>query len=146
MVQARSSTFREVGSEYLVSTNARRGFNRLFLVLAFVWAICWVVLYPLQRQWEGQHEAFIQYGKDNRNCDQLLVESPGWPLTKDCYQRAVVSWQNKLEFYSFKNFWIYPVALWRLFLPLIVLPPLIVYSSAALGRWIWRGFKPQAPG
>jgi hypothetical protein len=48
----------------------------------------WAALYPLQRQWEGQHEALLQYGKDNKNCDQLAVERPGWALTKDCYQRG----------------------------------------------------------
>jgi hypothetical protein len=37
---------------------------------------------PLQRQWEGQHEAFLQYGKDNKNCDQLVVERPGWAFNE----------------------------------------------------------------
>jgi hypothetical protein len=50
--------------------------------------------------------------------------------------------KNALEFYSFKKFWAYPVVLWRLFVPLIVLPPLAVYGLAALGVWIWRGFNP----
>ena len=122
--------------------NAKRGFNRLFLVLTFGWAICWAVLYPLQRQWEGQHQALMQYRRDIKNCDQLVVERPGWDLTKNCYERAMTNWQNTLEFYSFKNFWIFPVVLWRLFVPLIVLPPLAVYGLAALGVWIWRGFNP----
>ena len=122
--------------------NAKRGFNRLFLVLTFGWAICWAVLYPLQRQWEGQHQALMQYRRDIKNCDQLVVERPGWDLTKNCYERAMTNWQNTLEFYSFKNFWTFPVVLWRLFVPLIVLPPLAVYGLAALSVWIWRGFNP----
>lgn len=126
--------------------NLKHGFNRLFLVLAFGWAIFWAVLYPLQRQWEGQHEAFLWYGKDNKNCDQLVVERPGWALTKDCYQRAMTSWQNSLELYSFKNFWIYPVGAWRFFLPVIVLPPLALYGLAALATRLWYGFKPRASG
>ena len=125
-----------------MSGSAKRGFNRLFLVLMFGWAICWAVLYPLQRQWEGQHEALMQYRRDIKNCDQLVVERPEWDLTKNCYERAMTNWQNTLEFYSFKNFWMFPVVLWRLFVPLIVLPPLAVYGLAALGMWIWRGFNP----
>jgi hypothetical protein len=124
--------------------NLKHGFNRLFLVLALGWAIFWAALYPLQRQWEGRHEAFLQYGKDNKNCDQLVVERPGWALTKDCYQQAMTDWQNALELYSFKNFWIYPIGAWRLFLPVIVLPPLAAYGLAALAVWIWRGLKARA--
>ena len=121
----------------------KRGFNRLFLVLAFGWVICWAVLYPLQRQWKGQHEALITWRKDVKNCDQLVVERPEWALTKNCYEQASIREKNTLEFYSFKNFWIYPVAAWGVFLPLIVLPPILVYGLAALGVWIWRGFKPR---
>jgi hypothetical protein len=127
-----------------VGANVKVGFNRLFLVLAFGWAICWAVLYPLQRQWEGQHEAFIKYRKDIKNCDQLVVERPEWALTKNCYVQAMTNWQNTLKFYSFKKFWIFPVMFWRLFVPLIVLPPILVYGLAALTVWIWRGFKPRA--
>lgn len=129
-----------------VSTNAKRGFNRLFLVLTFVWAICCAVLYPLQRQWEGQHKALIKHGEDIKNCDHLIVERPGWALTKNCYEDASSNLKNTLEFYSFKKFWIFPVVFWRLFVPLIVLPPLFVYSLTALAVWIWRGFKPRVSG
>ena len=124
--------------------NAKRGFNRLFLVLTFGWAICWAVLYPLQRQWEGQHEALMQYRRDIKNCDQLVVERPEWDLTKNCFERAMTNWQNALKFYSFKTFWMFPVVLWRLFVPLIVLPPPIVYGLVAVVVWIRRGFQARA--
>lgn len=124
-----------------MSGNAKRGFNRLFLVLTFGWAICWAVLYPLQRQWEGQRGAFVRYRIDIKTCDQLVVERPERALTKNCYERAMDNWQNTLEFYSFKNFWIFPVVLWPLYVPLIVLPPLAVYGLAALGAWLRRGFN-----
>jgi len=137
-------TFKKSGGKIeLKHENLKRGVNRLFLVLFFGWAICCAVLYPLQRQWEGQHEALIKYGKDIKNCDQLVVESPGWALTKDCYEDAFSNLKNTLEFYSFKNFWIFPVVFWRLFVPLIVLPPLALYGLAVLSVWIWRGFKPR---
>lgn len=127
-----------------MSGNAKRGFNRLFLVVAVGWAIFWAVVYPLDRQWEDQRETLAQWRKDVKNCDQLVVERPGWALTKNCYERAMTNRENALELYSFKNFWIYPVAVWRLFLPLIVLPPLVVYGLAAFVVWIWHGFKPRA--
>jgi hypothetical protein len=47
-------------------------------------------LYPLQHQWEGQHEALIKYGKGIKNCAQLVVERPGWALTKNCYEQASI--------------------------------------------------------
>lgn len=121
----------------------KSGFNRLFLVLTFGWAIFWAVLYPLGHQWEEQRGTLAQYRKDVKNCDQLVVESPGWALTKDCYEDAFSNLKNTLEFYSFKNFWIFPVVFWRLFVPLIVLPPLALYGLAVLSVWIWRGFKPR---
>jgi hypothetical protein len=127
-----------------VSANVRRGFNRLFLMLTLGWAISWAVLYPLGRQWEDQRETLSKYRKDVKNCDQLVVERPGWALTKNCYEHAVTSRENALELSSFKNFWIYPVAFRRLFVPLIILPPLAMYGLAVLSVWLWRGFKPPA--
>ena len=127
-----------------VSMNLKHGFNRLFLVLALGWAIFCAVFYPLQQQWEGQHQAFMQHDKDYKNCAQLLVERPEWPLTKNCYEQADIREKNRLDFYSFKNFWMLPVAIWYVFLPLIVLPPVVVYGLAVLGVWVWRGFRQRA--
>ena len=124
----------------------KRGFNRLFLVLTIAWVIFWAVLYPLHLQWEGQVNALTEYHKDNKNCDELFVERPGWDMTKDCWKVAQSNFKSTLEFYSFKHFWVYPVAFWPLFVPLIVLPPVAVYGSAVLSVWIWRGFKPRPSG
>jgi len=128
---------------HVSSLNPKHGFNRLFLVLAFGRTICCAVLYPLQRQWKGQREALILYHKDNKNCDQLAVERPEWALTNDCYHAAYDQWKIRSEFHSYKHFWILPVLFWRVFLPLIFLPPLAAYGLALLGLWTWRGFKPQ---
>ncbi len=127
-----------------MSFRLRRGFNRLFLVLATVWAIGLAVLLPLKLQWDGQQRALIQYREDNKTCDQLVVESPGWTMTKDCYQRATENLQGTLETYSFKNFWVYSVGLWRTLVPLIIMPPLIIYALTALSVWVWRGFNPAS--
>jgi hypothetical protein len=121
-----------------------KGYNRLFWALTLLWAVLWVVLYPLHNQWVGQKQALADYGKNNKNCDALVVERPEWDMTKDCYKRSTENFQNTLTFYSFKNFWVYPVVFWRLFLPLVVVPPVIVYALAALSVWVRKGFKPKA--
>jgi hypothetical protein len=121
-----------------------KGHNRLFLVLTLLWAVFWAVLYPLHRQWKGQEEALGEYQKMNKTCDALVVENPEWGMTKNCYQRSRENFQNTLRFYSFKNFWEYPVVFWKLFLPLIMVPPAIVYGLAALAVWVRNGFKPKA--
>jgi hypothetical protein len=126
------------------SENAKRGFSRLFLVLTLTWAAFWAVLYPLHRQWAGQQDAIAEHDKENKNCDALLVEHPEWDMTKNCYQRSSENLQNALRFYSFKNFWAYPVVFWRFFLPIIVVPPIIVYGLAALGVWVRNGIKAKA--
>jgi hypothetical protein len=131
-----------------VSANVKHGFNRLFLVLTLAWATFWAVLYPLYFQWEGQEKAFTEYDKENKNCDKLIVENPEWDMTKNCYQRSQENYKNKLRFYSFSHFWAYPAVYWKIFLPLVVVPPAVVYGLAALAVWVWNGFKPrtsQAP-
>jgi hypothetical protein len=124
--------------------NVKRGFNRLFLVLTLMWATLWAVLYPLERQWEGQQKALEERDKENKNCDVLITEQPEWSMTKNCYARSEENFQNALRFSSFGNFWMYPMALWELFLPLIVLPPGVVYGLVFLGIWIRNGFKPRS--
>jgi hypothetical protein len=121
----------------------KRGFNRLFLALTLLWAIFWAVLYPLHRQWEGQQKAFEEYSKMQKTCAQLVLELPEWDMTKNCYERSFENYQETLKFYSFKNFWIYPVAFWEIFLPIIVVPPIVIYGLAALVVWVRNGFKPR---
>jgi hypothetical protein len=126
-----------------VSANVKRGFNRLFLVLTLAWATFWAILYPLHLQWEGQQAALVEHDKENKNCDKLTVENPEWSMTKNCYQRSSENFQNTLDHYSFRNFWAYPVRFWELFLPLIVVPPVVVYGLAVLVVWVRNGFKPR---
>jgi hypothetical protein len=124
--------------------NVKRGFNRLFLVLTVVWATFWAVLYPLERQWEGQEKALEEHDKENKNCDALIREQPESSMTKNCYAWSDENFQNALKFSSFSNFWMYPVALWEFFVPVIVLPPTTVYVLVFLGVWIRNGFKPRS--
>jgi hypothetical protein len=132
-----------------VGQNVKRGLNRLFLVLTLAWATFWAILYPLYFQWEGQDKALTEYDKENKNCDKLIVENPAErDLIKNCYQRSQENFINTLRFYSFSHFWAYPAVNWRIFLPLVVVPPAVVYGLAALAVWVWNGFRSrtsQAP-
>ena len=119
----------------------KRGFNRLFLVVALSWAAFWGILYPLHYQLHGRQEAYAEYNKGNKNCDTLVQERPEWDMTKDCYQRVEENYRNTLELYSFSRFWMFPVALWRIFLPLIVVPPAVLYGLALVAVWVRNGFK-----
>ena len=101
----------------------------------------WAVVWPLQRQWDGQRETLIQYAKDIKFCDQLVIERPQWPLTKNCYEQAAIRERNALEFWSFRHTWVLPRGVWLLFLVLSAFPPLVTYGMALLGMWIWRGSR-----
>jgi hypothetical protein len=120
---------------------AMSGFNRLFLALTLLWALLCAVVYPLDVTWERQKEAMTAYNEGKKNCAVLVVERPDWSMSKDCYKRTDEIFQNTLKFYSFKNFWILPVALWQFFLPVIIVPPVVLYGLAALGVWVRNGFK-----
>lgn len=127
-----------------VAKNVKRGFTRLFVVLTLAWAIFWAVLYPLHVQWKGQEEATTEHEIENKNCAVLLVERPEWDLTKNCYKRSDENYGNTLRLHSLDKFWAYPLVFWKLFLPLILLPPAIVYGLVMLGVRIQDGFKPRA--
>jgi hypothetical protein len=110
--------------------------------LTLLWAIFWAILYPLHLQWEGQKQAVADHYKEDKNCDVLVVGNPEWNMTKNCYQRSSENFRNTLKFYSFSKFWVYPVLYWKLYLPMIVVPPVVVYGLTALVVWVRNGFKP----
>jgi hypothetical protein len=116
------------------------GFNRLVLALAFLWALFWVVVYPLKVQWDRHEEAFASHDEDYKNCGSLTLDHPDYDTVKNCFKLSDETLQNKLRLYSFRDFWVLPVALWRLFLPLIVVPPLALYGLASLAVWVRKGF------
>lgn len=65
-------------------------------------------------------------------------------MKKECYQVASENLKNALTFNSFKNFWILPLMLWRLAVPLTLLPPLFAYGLAAVALWVRNAFKAQS--
>jgi hypothetical protein len=123
-----------------VSTHARRGFNRLFLVLTFGWVICCALIYPLWLQFDGQMKALSEWRAAPKNCAGSASS------VAVCLDLAERNYKAAKESYSFKRFYQWDVALWWLLLPAIAVPPLAVYGLAVLAVWIWRGFKPRASG
>lgn len=127
--------------QLIVKSQTASGLNRLYLALTLLSAVFWTVVYPLHHQWMGQQEALDRYNRENKSC-ALIVERPDWD-TRDCYELSMESFQNQLRFYSFKHFWMFPILYWKLFLPLILVPPIIVCGLVVLGIWVRNGFKPR---
>ncbi len=123
-----------------------RGLNRLFLVLTVGWAIYCAIIFPIQRQWEGQQRVLDANRNEVKNCDELVKEAPAWDMTQDCYKRADENQHAMLDVYSLGHFWMLDVAFWKLLIPVIMLPPVIVYATALLGKWVWKGFNAPSKG
>ena len=63
---------------------------------------------------------------------------------QNCYDSADQTWKEIEEPFSPKYFWGADLETWRRLVPMIVVPPLLLYAFAAVIQWIWRGFKPRA--
>jgi hypothetical protein len=92
----------------------------------------------------GRETYGMVYRQSRQNCAQLKEYGPEWNITNNCYQRAEENYQNGLKVYSFKKFWAYSFVYWRVFLPIILVPPIALYIVAALVGWIIRGLKTDA--
>jgi hypothetical protein len=121
-----------------VQIDAKPGLNRLFWVLTFAWVLVSTVAYPLHLQLERQIEVDSLHQKEVVSCSQNYTD---FRESEACYNRAQQDWQNGLALASFKNFWIWDAAFWKLLVPAIISPPLAIYCFALLSRWIYRGFK-----
>lgn len=116
--------------------NLRRGFNRLYIVLACMWAIYCLVVYPVQQREKALHE----WAGDKQICYASQAASPDG--RSECLKLAEQTFQTKSEPWSIANF--YPGARWLLLLVVVVLP-LVAYGLcrgfAAVIVWVWRGFS-----
>ncbi|HEY5177164.1 MAG TPA: hypothetical protein VII95_16520 [Terriglobales bacterium] len=125
----------------MISGNLRKAFNRFFLVIAVLWAVYCTVVYPLQQR----TEAFHHYEEDQRGCYEGELGQPQSELD-ECLKLAEEGRQTRVDQWSVKNFYI---GAWPLILAAIVGLPLVVYGLvrglAAVGLWIWRGYKTPSP-
>jgi len=78
-----------------MSLNVKRGFNRLYLVLALLWAAYWFVWYPALQT----RQAWEQHRRDCITCGALPAGQP------DCFRDANQMLQTSLESWTFKNAW-----------------------------------------
>jgi hypothetical protein len=119
-----------------MALNLRRGFNRLYIVLACMWAVYCLVIYPMQQR----EKALQEWGEDKQVRYGRQHALPDG--TSECLKLAEQTFQTNTEPWSIVNF--YPGARWLLFLVVVVLP-IVAYGVcrgfAAVSVWVWHGFR-----
>ena len=83
--------------------HVRSGFNRLFVVLTFVWAVYCLLVYPIQRE----HQVDKVFKGEFQNC---LDESTGQEF-RDCINNAELKASTGMEMWSIPLM-VYAVGLW----------------------------------
>ena len=119
-----------------------RGFNRLIIVLTIVWALFCAIVVPVVFIHRITVKLEAEHIEANTDCTH------DYSLTGDelkrCYEMSDATWKEIEKPFSLKNFWLFDVQTWQRLVPMIFLPPLMIYVLATLVRWIWRGFKPKS--
>jgi hypothetical protein len=114
-----------------MTVNIKRGFNRIYIVLAVLWAFYCVILFPLQRQ----AEAIRQFDRDLPVCSEYGEKDPGCLGVKENWNTSMERWQFR-KFYSWA---------WGLLLLAVIVLPAAVYGcvrgTAAIAVWVWNGFR-----
>lgn len=118
-----------------MGVNIKRGFNRIYIVLAVIWAFYCVILFPIQRQ----AEATRQFDRDLPVCFEYGQEDPACLAVKQDWNASMERWQLP-KFYSWA---------WGLLLVAVFVAPLAVYGccrgAGAIAVWVWRGFRVPSP-
>ena len=117
-----------------MEVNIKRGFNRIYVVLAAVWLLYCAVLFPLQRQAEATRN-FDQEGAACWSMDDSQERST-------CLTAATTNWNAQMHQWQFR--WFYSWA-WGFLLLAVVVLPIVVYGccrgAAAITVWVWKGFR-----
>ncbi len=107
--------------------NVKRGFNRLYVVLAVVWAMFCLVYVPRQEKLDAG-ERYLKLR------DICYKYSPG--TERDgCFKEMEAFYKGELADVS--KFY------WRLVLIVVISVP-AGYGLALVGWWVWRGFQKPA--
>jgi hypothetical protein len=120
-----------------MSVNIKRGFDRIYLVLAALWAFYCVVLFPLLRQAEV-----------TRKFDQAIVACFDDPHgdVHDCDEMSEQIWRTNIAQWQLRKFYSWA---WGLLLIAVFVPPIVVYGccrgAAAIAVWVWKGFRVPSP-
>jgi hypothetical protein len=113
--------------------NVTRGFNRVFIVLAVMWALYCSVGYPLARQ----AEATRLFNVNGEACSADL--SVKW---SDCIKDAQAAYQDQFAAWQFRRFYSWA---WPIVLAASIGVPLIAYGlcrgAGKVAAWVYRGFR-----
>jgi hypothetical protein len=120
------------------SINWKTGFNRLFVVAAFVWA-AFAVWYVPGQQWQEQHNLALDDWKlcfsaaESSAYHTQEVERCNAELEKAVRKIPDTPWTG----HGWKD--------WLTLIGLAVVPPFLVYwllrAIGLLCNWLWRGFR-----
>jgi hypothetical protein len=126
----------------------RQRWNRLFLVAVIGWAVFCLFVQPILMAREGR----IAFESDNKFCYENYSVLRTDQL-QPCLDRAHAAFQKGLyagfgEEYDVGRSWSYPWyfrVMWGLLLIEIIAPPVLLYvlvwGTASVSLWIWRGSK-----
>jgi hypothetical protein len=123
--------------------NWRRGFNRVFVVLAVGWTVFVLLIIPIM----DRQNAFQDYKESLQRCATTEVPSRVIdPNYSRCAEGAEVFLKFRLERYSLHAWLNWRSLLFRL--GVLLLPPVAAYGLFRLGwfafAWIRRGFRQPA--
>jgi|ERR1700732_2465166 hypothetical protein len=117
-----------------MTTDFKRGFNRLYFVLVLIWAVYCLFVYPSRKQ----VEAYNEY----RNEQTVCYADPGPLGLEDCLQIAEQNYHGRLRWCSGRDFYL---KLWPIWLFILIIFPLVLYGVcrglAVIGVWVWHGFR-----
>jgi hypothetical protein len=118
-----------------MGTNVKRSFNRLFIVLAIVWAAYCLVIYPRQRvkKADAEYAEFIGFCNANQSAPQ--------DEKADCLKQAELHYRVGVDPFTLRNFYL---GGWRFLILAVIAFPLVVYGccrgAAAVGLRVRRKF------
>lgn len=117
-----------------MTISIKRGFNRLYIVLAVLWLLYCAVFFPLQRQ----AEVTRNFHQEGAAC-WSMADSEG---RRTCLAAATANWNANMHQWQFR--WFYSWA-WGFLLLAVALFPIMVYGccrgAAAITVWVWKGFR-----
>jgi hypothetical protein len=128
-----------------VGVNLKRGFNRLYIVLAVGWAIYCLFVYPEKKSLEITGKWMEEQKGCYVEADSVRTESE-IPLrveeSKKCFEAMDRNYRTELSMWSGKGFYL---RAWSILLVAVVAFPIVLYGccrgAAAVAVWIWQGFR-----
>lgn len=116
-----------------MAVNIKRGFNRVYILLAALWAFYCVLLFPLQKQ---------AYATREFDQNILMCQSNDDGHMRQCLDLVKESWLAESRQWELRSYYKWA---WPLLLLAVIALPVIVYGcargAATLALWVWNGFR-----